>query len=67
MDLADSPEFYDCKHEAHGNSTHMSLWGWVMDLGSVWDKFKSCEDCFASMLCSSIDWKTNMDCLFQRC
>eukprot|EP00957_Ditylum_brightwellii_P104947 7999128-Ditylum_brightwellii.AAC.1 len=41
MDLADSSKFHDCKHVAHGNSTHTSLWRWVIDLGSVWDKFKS--------------------------
>eukprot|EP00957_Ditylum_brightwellii_P049477 3753258-Ditylum_brightwellii.AAC.1 len=60
MDLADSPEFNDCKHVARDNSTHTSLQGWIMDLGFVWDKFKSCEDCFAFMLCNSSDWKTNV-------
>ena len=49
IDLADSPEYHDCNFISRGNSKYTSLRGWISDMSSAWDNFKSCDECYEAM------------------
>eukprot|EP00957_Ditylum_brightwellii_P048038 3647985-Ditylum_brightwellii.AAC.1 len=41
----DSPDFHAAKHLSHGNSSHTSIRGWLLNASEVWSHTPSCKNC----------------------